>query len=729
MALSRRTGVRFQASIWPGFVDAMTGLLLVLMFVLTIFMVMQFVLQETIKGQGTELEELSLDITKKNDQLSDLSGQILALGEALGLERASAEDLRKQVAALDASLVKSQASGRSRLALISTLTAERDARVSELENANTKIADFELRISTLLVLQQEAKGKISDFELQVMRLKDQSLEAEAEISFFNTQVAVLLAQNSKAQDEITNFETKVSSLLEQQIDADKKISEFEAQLALLVAQSMEDKKLIKSTNAEVASLENENLENKNKIGDFELRVRELLEQKAELQEKSIKSGEESASLQQSLLAAQATIKANLEKIELGKKQAELLDEMIADLKREAQIKNTNLSDTLALLTTQQDQASALASLNKELQKESERLNEQFNAAQLEAAAAEILRKKLSNTEVALSEKEIERLAEVAAAEQLRRNLEKSQAALSSLTLQLNEQRKQAEETLTILAAAKNIEQNISDEEITDAEKRSALMTIAQTELLTIEEISIEAQRQMTLLSLEVAELRAQIGGLKSILGDFRRRDEANKVEITNLGSELNVALAQVASEERKNRLLQEAESERLLKEKERLALAAKTLEQYKSEFFGRLRILLEGREGVSIVGDRFVFSSEVLFASGRADLTAEGQNEISKITEVLKGIVSEMPSDIDWVLQVDGHTDDLAVTGGIEFRNNWELSQARALSVVLFMVNAKGMDPKRLSANGFGEFQPLNRENTSAARAQNRRIELKLTGK
>ncbi|MDG2299884.1 MAG: peptidoglycan -binding protein [Planktomarina sp.] len=729
MALSRRTGVRFQASIWPGFVDAMTGLLLVLMFVLTIFMVMQFVLQETIKGQGTELEELSLDITKKNDQLSDLSGQILALGEALGLERASAADLRKKVAALDASLVRSQASGRSRLALISTLTAERDARVSELENANTKIADFELRISKLLVLQQEAKGKISDFELQVMRLKDQSLEAEAEISFFNTQVAVLLAQNSKAKDEITNFETKVSSLLEQQIDADRKISEFEAQLALLVAQSMEDKRLIKSTNAEVASLENENLKNKNKIGDFELRVRELLEQKAELQEKSIKSGEERASLQQSLLAAQATIKANLEKIELGKKQAELLDEMIADLKREAQIKNTNLSDTLALLTTQQDQASALASVNKELQKESERLNEQFNAAQLEAAAAEILRKKLSNTEVALSEKEIERLAEVAAAEQLRRNLAKSQAALSSLTLQLNEQRKQAEETLTILAAAKNIEQNISDEEITDAEKRSALMTIAQTELLTIEEISIEAQRQMTLLSLEVAELRAQIGGLKSILGDFRRRDEANKVEITNLGSELNVALAQVASEERKNRLLQEAESERLLKEKERLALAAKTLEQYKSEFFGRMRILLEGREGVSIVGDRFVFSSEVLFASGRADLTAEGQNEISKITEVLKGIVSEMPSDIDWILQVDGHTDDLAVTGGIEFRNNWELSQARALSVVLFMVNAKGMDPRRLSANGFGEFQPLNKDNTSAARAQNRRIELKLTGK
>ena len=156
---------------------------------------------------------------------------------------------------------------------------------------------------------------------------------------------------------------------------------------------------------------------------------------------------------------------------------------------------------------------------------------------------------------------------------------------------------------------------------------------------------------------------------------------------------------------------------------------AKTLEQYKSEFFGRMRLLLEGRDGVSIVGDRFVFSSEVLFASGRADLTLEGQREIAKITEVLKGITSEMPDDLDWILQVDGHTDDLAITGGIEFRNNWELSQARALSVVLFMVNTKGMDPRRLSANGFGEFQPLNKDNTSVARAQNRRIELKLTGK
>ena len=687
MALSRRTGVRFQASIWPGFVDAMTGLLLVLMFVLTIFMVMQFVLQETIKGQGTALDELNLDITQKDDQLSDLSGQIIALGEALGLERATAEDLRKQVAVLDASLLESQATGVSRLALISTLTAERDARVSDLADATAKITDFEIKVGKLLALQQETKGQISDFELQVMRLQDKNLEAEAEISYLNTQVAVLLAKNSRAESEITNYETKVASLLQQQLEAAGQISEFEAQLTLLVAQSMEDKELMTALEDEVVTLKNQKEASITKISEFESRVRQLLAEQVTEQGVVAKISEERASLQQSLLAAQATIKAQLEKVALGEKQAELLDEMIADLRLQNQAKSDNLSDALALVATQQDQVTAL------------------------------------------TKKEIERLAEAAATEQLRKNFETSQAALSSLTLQLNEQRKQAEETLALLAAAKRIEEVNFNKNLTKVDKLKALLAVAQTELSNTKEISTEAQRQMTLLSLEVAELRAQIGGLQSILGDFRRRDEANKVEITNLGGELNLALAQVASEERKNRLLQEAESDRLSKEAERLALVAKTLEQYKSEFFGRMRLLLEGRDGVSIVGDRFVFSSEVLFASGRADLTLEGQREIAKITEVLKGITSEMPDDLDWILQVDGHTDDLAITGGIEFRNNWELSQARALSVVLFMVNAKGMDPRRLSANGFGEFQPLNKDNTSVARAQNRRIELKLTGK
>ncbi|MGB0798776.1 MAG: OmpA family protein, partial [Planktomarina sp.] len=137
----------------------------------------------------------------------------------------------------------------------------------------------------------------------------------------------------------------------------------------------------------------------------------------------------------------------------------------------------------------------------------------------------------------------------------------------------------------------------------------------------------------------------------------------------------------------------------------------------------------EGRDGVRIVGDRFVFSSEVLFPPGGAELSDAGKGEIAKIASLLREIADQMPDGIDWVLQVDGHTDNQPMSGNGDFSNNWELSQARALSVVLYMVNFLGLPPERLSANGFGQHQPLNPADTFAARAQNRRIELKFTEK
>ncbi|CAN0589338.1 unnamed protein product, partial [Ectocarpus sp. 12 AP-2014] len=125
---------------------------------------------------------------------------------------------------------------------------------------------------------------------------------------------------------------------------------------------------------------------------------------------------------------------------------------------------------------------------------------------------------------------------------------------------------------------------------------------------------------------------------------------------------------------------------------------------------------------------RFVFSSEVLFPSGGADLTAEGRFEIAKIAGILRDVVGEIPEGINWIIRVDGHTDDVPITGG-QFADNWQLSQARALSVVRYMVDFLDIPPERLSANGFGEFQPINQGDTAEARAQNRRIELKFTEK
>ena len=380
--------------------------------------------------------------------------------------------------------------------------------------------------------------------------------------------------------------------------------------------------------------------------------------------------------------------------------------------------------------------------------------------------------------------------------------------LSSLTLQLNDQRKKAEETLALLTAAQSVEKTLDDEltkallaleaarlaqarsqdeleavsardaanqqelqtallglesvkvalqeaeaiaqnsdlddlrsalskaiaarqtaerQLTAAEQKAALLATAQTELQEAEAISTEAQRKMALLSQEVRALRDQIGGLQATLDGYKRRDAANNVKITNLGSELNVALAQVAAESKRNLALEAAEKQRLQEEKARLEAEAKTLERYKSDFFGSLRGLLEDIEGVSIVGDRFVFSSEVLFASGRAELTVAGRKEISKVANILKEVTEDIPQNIDWVLQVDGHTDDQPILSASKFQSNWELSQARALSVVLYLMTSEQMQPSRLSANGFGEYQPINPANSRVARAQNRRIELKLT--
>ena len=817
MALSRRTGARFQASIWPGFVDAMTGLLLVLMFVLTIFMVMQFVLQETIKGQGMQLDELNLDIVQKNDQLQDLAGQISALGNALGLERATAANLRDQVAGLDSSLAAAKADGRSQLALISTLTGQRDARIAELNSANSRINDFETKVASLLVLQQQAEGDIDAFKLQVSQLQNAKAEAEVEIS---------------------DFENQVVSLLQQQDTLDGQITEFEAQLTLLVAQAMEDSTRIATVESQVTELEAQNATASATIGDFEARVRQMLAEQARDRANIAELGSERASLQQSLLAAQATITAQVERAALAEKQRALMDEMLDDMRRDTQATGANLSNTLALLASQQQRAVALEQANQALQERAKgldesleegqlKINELLEEGQLEIAAAAILRERLFDAETALTQQELERFSMAAATEKLRKDLENSEAALSSLALQLNDQRKKAERTLTLLAAAqtagsglneklvtalltleaakaaetlsqeqlaalqkqdaattqelqeallrlKNREiklaqlqtdlemaqgslrakaaelqstqsrleevlplrealaraismQTTLEEKLTEAETEAALLATAQGELSKAEAISTEAQRQMALLSAEVGELRAQIGGLQSILDDARRRDEDNNVKITNLGSDLNMALAQAASEARKNLVLETVEKQRLAEEAARLAIEAKSLGKYKSEFFGRMRGLLEGIEGVQIVGDRFVFSSEVLFPSGGADLSVRGRRDIANVSKILQDIADQMPSGIDWILQVDGHTDDQAVLPGSEWGSNWELSQARALSIVLFLANEQGMEPSRLSANGFGEFQPLNPEDTPAARAQNRRIELKLT--
>ncbi|WP_106746713.1 peptidoglycan -binding protein [Yoonia maritima] len=566
MALSRRSSNRFQNAIWPGFVDAMTGLLLVLMFVLTIFMVIQFVLQETITGQESEL--------------NTLHDEVAALASTLGLERSRND----------------------------TLTANLDAANAEATRQANRIASL-----------------IADREAQEQALA----QAQTEITQFEAQVAGLLSDMNAARNNVASLEAEKSQLLADQ--------------ASLISQQ--------------------------------------------------------DALNLALAQARSEIDANTEEARLSAARREALEAMVADLETQATDKNAQLS---ALETAQ--------------------------------------------------------IADAAAAEALRERLANADTELTAMTLNLEQQRRDAEETLTLLAAARAaqaeldaIKNSLSSEndalsiqlaearaalaqmqgdqsnQVTEAARQAQLLAMANEALQAEEAVSAESQRQVALLNEQIAEMRRQVSNLQGLLNLAEDSDREAQVQIETLGSQLNTALARVASEERQRRALEEAERIRLEAEAERLRAETQNLEQFKSDFFGELRKILEGQDRVRIEGDRFVFSSEVLFEPGSARLSPLGEAEIANIADILRSISDDIPSGIDWVIRVDGHTDNIPVSGGGRYSDNWELSQARALSVVRFMSEELGIDPRRLAANGFGEFQPLNPANTPEARAQNRRIELKLT--
>ncbi|WP_019955516.1 peptidoglycan -binding protein [Yoonia vestfoldensis] len=395
-------------------------------------------------------------------------------------------------------------------------------------------------------------------------------------------------------------------------------------------------------------------------------------------------------------------------------------------------------DTIASLEAAQDQLlSEQEALNLALAQARTEIDAGEEAARLAAARREALEALVADLETVRDENaaqistlEAARLADAAAAAALRDRLENADAELTAMTLNLERQRQEAEETLTLLAAARAAQAELDAaraEALTEAERQAALLATANAALSEQEAQSEAGQRQVAVLNEQILELRNQVGNLQSLLNLAEDADRAAQVQIETLGAQLNTALARVVSEERQRLALEEAERIRLEEETARLLAEAENLERFRSDFFGQLREVLEGQDRIRIEGDRFVFSSEVLFEVGRADLSPQGRAEIANVAGILNDIADDIPDSIDWIIRVDGHTDDIPITPGGRFADNWELSQARALSVVRFMAEDLGIPPTRLAANGFGEYQPLNPADTAEARAQNRRIELKLT--
>ena len=283
------------------------------------------------------------------------------------------------------------------------------------------------------------------------------------------------------------------------------------------------------------------------------------------------------------------------------------------------------------------------------------------------------------------------------AEELAANL-KNELALSLSNIGANEEI--IESQLTQIGTLRNDVESLKALREELEEKVTQLLSKVSNkdeQLITEKKLSQTARAQIALLNKQVTALRKQILQIANTLEASEKIAKQRRVKIANLGKRLNAALASKVQE----------------------------LARYRSEFFGRLRDVLGSQPGIRIVGDRFVFQSEVLFSKGSDQLENEGQKQIQQLAGTLKAITVKIPKNIDWILRVDGHTDQIPIRT-TRFPSNWELSTARAISVVKFLVQ-RGISPTNLAATGFGEFQPIDPRDTEEAYIRNRRIELKLT--
>ena len=283
---------------------------------------------------------------------------------------------------------------------------------------------------------------------------------------------------------------------------------------------------------------------------------------------------------------------------------------------------------------------------------------------------------------------------------LQAQLASLQTALASRNTEIDKLARQQADTEAALAAAKaSLDARLGALQLAEGQ-----LALAQAQKQSADRMIESLQAETTASKAEVAQLtaaltavRLRVEELTALLGEKEQQAAKDKVAIANLGKSLNNALASRVQE----------------------------LQRFRSEFFGRLRDVLKGRDDVQIVGDRFVFQSEVLFAQGQAEIGTDGRQQLAQLAVALTDIASQIPDDINWILQVDGHTDNIPLRAG-RYRDNWDLSTERALSVVRFLRD-QGLPANRLAAAGYGEFQPLDSRDTNDARRVNRRIELKIT--
>lgn len=612
MARSRRDNRQSSVDIWPGFVDALSTLLLVIIFLLVVFVLGQFFLSQLLEGKDSKLLSLEQAISELTDQLS--------------LEQDTNADLRRSVAKLTADLQVANAGREDSSANLAEIQAERDDYQDRLI---TLEEDKKLLAQTLAELRQDL-GQTTELEDDLVRASQLRTELETE-----------LEKAKKA------------------IEADKET--IEARLAELV-QLKRDIEALKEARK-----------------GLELNIAEMTTLLREAEKAKIQAADEIERLTALLSAAREETKtlktevASFDQVETDRKS---LEEQIAELN--ALLKTSEI-DQADKDTAIQELQTTLEDTQKDKESDQELLAERERRIAELAAQLEAARNRPETSEASLEELRRSREALLVELAQMRDRASQLEGRLAS------------EQDRTLLAQRELEERAIRLAEL--------LRSVGETseDAKTQRELASSSLAQIDVLNRQINQLRIQLASLEEALDLERTKVDAQKVTIADLGSKLNVALAGKVEE----------------------------LSRFRSEFFGRLREILGSRSGIRVVGDRFVFQSEILFPSGAADLETSGEDELQALAQSLKEISDEIPSELPWVLQINGHTDRRPIRTA-DFASNWELSAARATTVGKFLIG-QGIPPERIAVAGFAQYQPLDERNDEIAYRRNRRIEVKLT--
>ncbi len=612
---SLRNRLADTTNIWPGFVDVLATLLIVIIFVLMVFTVSQIYLSDAISGRDKALQ--------------DLRTQINELSKILVIETKDKEEALSTLSETEKKLEDTELNLQSEQLLSEQLQTDVAKKRSEIFVQEQNIIALSQQISSLLKELRIVANALETYEGQEITL----LETEGLGERINKALATRIDQLKILNQELDNANFK---LLESEKSLKSTIAELNKKNENLMAINeslgleeggIEEQLLaIKNKNEKLLSL-NDELENTNT--ELSLRDEELQNQN----EKLLRLNDELEKTNVELSLRDEELQSQISQYQ------ELMNDLL-EINDSLGLKDASLNEQLDAIRFKNEE---LARLNKDLiQKDSTIFN---------------LRGKISELNNVLSLSE-----------------DKQKQQLEKLELLQNQ--------IVSLEQEKQTQKETSLEEIKNMEIQSS-KTLEQVEILSNQIDTLQKEIALLNSALEASESQALIKDL----------------EIEVLGEKLNKALTSKVFE----------------------------LQKYRSEFFGKLQSILGDRKDIKIVGDRFIFESELLFDSASADLQLSGKEKLSEIGLTLKETTNDIPSDIDWIIMVEGHTDKNPIQT-IRYPSNWELSSARANTVLKLLLDL-GFPPNRLASAGYGEFFPISDGETESDLQQNRRIELKLTSR